>query len=313
MGQKELLYITTIARTGNISKAAEELLIAQPSLTRCLQKVEAGLGVQLFNRTADGLTPTQAGEIYLESARQILRTYREMERKLAGASELRSGRLSIGATTFLASCILPEILSVFHSLYPNVVVDVEEANSRMVEEAIAMGKLDVGFLHTPQENPRVQGMVLARERFLLAVPPGRYGYARGGGKQKYMDLSEVADRDFICTYPGQRSRMVVDGIFKRAGVLPRIRYRTKSIQTAMRMTYAGLGLTLVPHSYCTLLDRSAHPDFFFLKPELRPSWELMVATGKEVAVSQAAREIIRISKDVVPYLNKKDAEESEEL
>ena len=55
MGQKELLYITTIARTGNISKAAEELLIAQPSLTRCLQKVEAGLGVQLFNRTADGL------------------------------------------------------------------------------------------------------------------------------------------------------------------------------------------------------------------------------------------------------------------
>ena len=308
MGQKELLYITTIAKTGNISKAAEELFVAQPSLTRSLQKVEAGLGVRLFNRTAEGLTPTRAGEIYLESAREILRTYREMERKLAGAVELRSGRLAVGATTFMASYILPEILSVFHSLYPNVLVDVEEARSSAVEEAIAKGELDVGFLHTPTESDRVEGEVLARERFLLAVPPG--SLPRSRQKEKYLDLAAVADRDFICTYPGQRSRTVVDGIFKRAGVHPRIRYRTKSIQTALRMAYAGLGLTLVPHSYAILLDRSAQPEFYFLRPELRPSWELMVATGKEIEVSQAAREIIRISRDVVPYLYKKDAEES---
>jgi LysR family hydrogen peroxide-inducible transcriptional activator len=314
MGQKELLYITTIARTGNISKAAAELFVAQPSLTRCLQKVEAGLGVQLFSRTAEGLVPTQAGEIYLESAYQILRTYQEMERKLAGAAELRSGRLTVGATTFLASYILPEILSVFHSLYPNVTVNVEEARSSAVEEAIAGGELEVGFLHTPQNNPRIEGTILARERFLLAVPPddplSRYSYFQGRGEQKYMDLSMAVNRDFICTYPGQRSRVVMDGIFRRAGFSPRIRYQTRSIQTAMRMAYAGLGVTLVPHSYCTFIDRGASPDFFFLEPGLLPSWELMVATGREVPVSRGASEIIRISREVVPYLYKKDAEEA---
>ena len=93
----------------------------------------------------------------------------------------------------------------------------------MVEEAIAMGKLDVGFLHTPQENPRVQGMVLARERFLLAVPPGRYGYARGGEPVNYVqNIRRYYEILTWVTQPQGETPQMPDGKYHAPGILEQL-------------------------------------------------------------------------------------------
>src|SRR5690554_815200 len=91
MTQRELVYFLAIAREGNISKAAESLFVAQPSLSRCLQKLEADLGVKLFKRTADGLKPTVAGEYYIKCAESILKMYKGMENQISRLNKLKVG------------------------------------------------------------------------------------------------------------------------------------------------------------------------------------------------------------------------------
>jgi DNA-binding transcriptional LysR family regulator len=127
--KKELIYITTVAEYGNISKAADTLLVTQPSLSRCIQKVESDLGTELFKRTSDGLILTDAGNYYIESAKQILKIYKELEGKVSHLNELKAGTLTIATASAIGAEILPHVLPVFTSLYPNVKVKIVEGTS----------------------------------------------------------------------------------------------------------------------------------------------------------------------------------------
>lgn len=305
MTKRELIYITTIAKMGTISKAAEVLFVAQPSLSRGLQKIESDLGVELFKRAPDGLRPTMAGEYYIESANAILKTYKEMEIKLSHLGEMKTGRVTIGTTTFLGSFALPFILKTFHQLYPNIDISVYEDVSKGVEEAILNGAVDVGILHAPLVTENIGHTVVARERFLLALPPddpaAGQSYRREDG-ERYLDIRVTQNRDFILTHPTQRTRQVSEAILARAGIEPRIRYLTKSIQTASRMVNAGLGVTLVPHSYCSLFAGDFSPAYYFLEERWQPHWELIMCYSKDIPLSRAADEIIRIGRETLPSI-----------
>lgn len=307
MTQKELVYITTIAETGTISKAAEQLFIAQPSLSRCLQKIESDLGVELFKRTPDGLKPTMAGEYYIESAGTILRTYKEMEIQLSKLGDMKMGKLTIGTTTFLGSFALPGILKIFHELYPNIDISIVEDVSVNIENDILRGSVDLGILHTPLVTDAVRYVTLAKERFLLAVPPddplNEQAYRSASG-EKYIDLRLTANRQYILTHSTQRTRQVSDVILGRAGIHPKIKYVTKSIQTAMRLVSVDLGFTLVPHSYCALFSADYSPNVYFIDEAYRPYWELVVCSSPDIPLSRAAEELVRIATDTMPFLYK---------
>lgn len=306
MTQKELVYITTIAKEGTISKAADKLFIAQPSLSRCLQKIESDLGVELFKRTPDGLKPTMAGEYYIGSAATILKTYREMEIHLSRLNEMKVGKLTIGTTTFLGSFALPGILKVFHSLYPNIDISIVEDVSVNIENEILRGNVDLGILHTPLVTDAVKCITLAKERFLLAVPPddplNDQCYINESTGERYLDIRLTTNRDYILTHPTQRTRQVTDVILRRAEIVPKIRYMTKSIQTAMRLVSADLGFTLVPHSYCSLFSADYSPPVYFIDEAYRPYWELVICSSPEIPLSRAAEELVRIATETMPYM-----------
>ncbi|MEA5010207.1 MAG: LysR family transcriptional regulator [Angelakisella sp.] len=310
MTQKELLYISAIADAGTISKAAEQLFIAQPSLSRCLQKIEADLGVELFKRTPDGLKPTVAGECYLESAQKILKTYKEMECRISQIGDMRVGKLVIGTTTFLGTFALPQVLYTFHALYPNIEVTIVENVSMGIENELIRGNVDLGLIHTPIIDEALTFVTLAEERFLLAVPPcdpiNDHFYVKDITGEKYLDIGLTANRDYILTHSSQRTRQIADAVLARAGIKPRVRFTTKSIQTATRLVNADLGFSLVPHSYCSLFSSDYLPRYYFIEPQYQPTWELAIGYSSDIPLSKAAMEFIRISKETIPYLYKAD-------
>lgn len=105
MTSKELLYVKTIAEEKNISKAAQKLFVAQPSLSQSLQRIEDALGTRLFNRTAGGLTLTYAGEKYYQMAAQILKMYDDFETEVSDINNLRPGASTWESpTTWAPSC-----------------------------------------------------------------------------------------------------------------------------------------------------------------------------------------------------------------
>ncbi len=306
MTQRELIYFLAIAKERNISKAAETLFVAQPSLSRCLKKLESDLGVELFKRTPEGLKPTVAGEYYIKCANSILKTYKEMKNQISRLNELKAGRLTIGTTAYLGAFTLPDILSRFQASYPSIQINVVEDDSLGIENAIISGMVDFGILHTPIISKGVVTKTLVRERFFLAVPPldslNQMSYTKDDSDKKYIDIRLLDGREFILTHPAQRTRQVTDDILDRAGIKPHIRFLTKSIQTASRLAGMGLGLTLVPHSYSSLFSRSYSPGYYFIEPEFHPFWDLVICYSADMPLSRAAEEMIGISMETVPHL-----------
>jgi DNA-binding transcriptional LysR family regulator len=99
MELKEIDYILTIAECGSISKAADKLLMTQPSLSQFLQQFESSLGCQLFLRTTRGVVLTAAGEAFIEDARKIQSIYREAQTKLRDINDVKGGTVRLGIST----------------------------------------------------------------------------------------------------------------------------------------------------------------------------------------------------------------------
>jgi len=306
MTQKELLYITAIAETKSISKAAEKLFVAQPSLSYSLQRLEKDLGVELFKRTSEGLRPTLAGEYYIQTAQEILHSYRKMETKISWLNEMKVGHLVVGTTAFLGSVILPPIFQKFNSLYPCIKIEIVEDVSQNIEAGMLKGDIDIGIFHTPVNTNAIHCDILVREFFLLAVPPqdvlNEAGYIKKKSTRKYMDLRLTNQKDYILTTYAQRTRQRCNAIFSKAGVTPQIKYLTKSIQTATRMSGSGLGYTLVPESYSRLFNQEAMPNFYYIENEFSPYWDLAVCYTKLGGLSKPAKAMIQICNEILPCI-----------
>ena len=133
---RELNYLITIAEERSISEAAEKLFMAQSSLSQSLQSMEAELGGKLFIRTSTGVRPTQAGEIMLERARKMLVDYRQVRDIIQDMEELKAGQVEFGISTFRGSYLLPGALRSFKRLYPQIHVEITEANSMALEQLL---------------------------------------------------------------------------------------------------------------------------------------------------------------------------------
>ena len=142
MNDKELLYIKTIADTQSISKAAEELFIAQPSLSQALQRIERELGTHLFIREPRGMKLTYAGEKYYLMAKEILDIYSDFKSEITHINELKAGRLVIGIARYMGMNILPNVLPKFNKNYPNIEIIIREENTRVLENLVLGGNVD---------------------------------------------------------------------------------------------------------------------------------------------------------------------------
>lgn len=130
MNYSELHYILCIAKHQNLTRAAQELYISQPTLTKHLQKLEREMGAKLFSRNGNTYVPTYTGRKYMEYARKILQVKQDWEKELKDLTENNEGELNIAVPLMRSSCMIPQIMAEFSEKYPNVNVSIwEEAYS----------------------------------------------------------------------------------------------------------------------------------------------------------------------------------------
>ena len=146
MNLKEIEYIVTLAEEGKLARAAQRLFITPSALTQQVSNLEHEIGLPLFERSRSGWSPTRAGQIYLSSARQILQIRQETERRLQDLSDSQKGNLSIGVTSEHGTTTFTHIYPAFHKQFPEVTINIYEANVRAQQQMIRTGKLDLGIL-----------------------------------------------------------------------------------------------------------------------------------------------------------------------
>lgn len=138
-----------VAMTKNISKAASDLYISQPAISKAINRLESNLECKLFTRNSRGVVLTNEGEILFEQIKEAVEAIKEGEEKIKLAGELGVGRLSIGVSTTLCKHVLLPYLEKYVNKYPHVKVSISCQSSMETIQALEQDKIDIGFIGYP--------------------------------------------------------------------------------------------------------------------------------------------------------------------
>jgi DNA-binding transcriptional LysR family regulator len=217
-------YIVAIADEGSVSRAANRLLISQPSLSQLLLNIEKELGLKLFTRAPGSMKPTLAGERYLEAAREILMINRRLKQQLDEISSARYGRVLLGSTPNRSQYLFPSVLSAFGRQFPNIEIEIIEAfNSDYLYDMLKAMKLDMAVQSYSKRDSSLEYTKLFNEELVLVVPKDHWLVRQKGentGRDRVVSIREVAEEPFIYLSHKNGIRKRTDRLFQSAGISP---------------------------------------------------------------------------------------------
>ncbi|GAA1060109.1 LysR family transcriptional regulator [Agromyces bracchium] len=251
MNLEQLRSFVEVARFGNFTRAAEELYLAQPSLSRQIAALEQDLGAELFHRARGGSTLTVAGESLLPLAKRMLADAESVRRELAELAGLERGRVRLGATPTLCISLVAEVLSAFHAAHPAIELHLSEQGSRGLLDALGGGELDLALVTTTDATAPGRFTVtplLVEELVVVssaAAPPVT--------TRATISLAEVARLPQIVFSSTYDLRAATDAAFRAASLEPEVVLEGAEMDAVLRFVERGLGVAIVPA--LVLIDR----------------------------------------------------------
>lgn len=294
MDFKQLEYILAIEEYGNISKAATALYISQSALNQHLLHLEKELGMKLFHRNKRTMTPTQAGRIYLDNAREILKIKKNTYSMLHDLADASTGELRIGLTWEHGVDMFTEILPEFMKRHPNFSVRMYERTVEQQHQMILSDHLDLGFVLL-QESDRIDANYLSicHEEMLLAIPrshPLARLAAPAGQPLNYISLSRFENETFSLLFKGSTMRTIIDQQFAEAGFKPKVLFETSMNHVLQKMVSKGLCCAIFPQSYARTTNEVA---CFRLKGN--PGWDWCLVSPKGIRPGAACLDLIHLA------------------
>jgi DNA-binding transcriptional LysR family regulator len=232
-----LRYFQTVARHEHVSRAAADLRVAQPSVSRTIARLEAELGVPLFDRQGRQVRLNPFGAQFLRRVDRALAELDDGRRELADAAGLERGSVRVAAETLLT---LTGLLAEFRARHPTVDVRLTQTTAEAMGERLRDRDVDVCVASQPIAGPDLRTVELMREEVLLAVPPDH----RLAGRER-VGLAEIAGEPFVTTRPGHWPRALLDRLFED-GPDPEIVCEGDEPGATGDLIGAGLGIGLVP-------------------------------------------------------------------
>ncbi|MGV0757409.1 LysR substrate-binding domain-containing protein [Empedobacter brevis] len=164
-----LKVFDTVARRLNFTKAANELNITQPSVTKHIKETELNLNIKLFERNGTKIKLTQAGEILLKYTEEIFSVYQKMEFEIGQLQEKQKGHLRLGASTTIAQYVLPPILAEFRKRFPEIQLNLVIHNSEKIEDLLTNNKIDVGLIEAQIKNRTFHYFPFMKDEIVLVA------------------------------------------------------------------------------------------------------------------------------------------------
>jgi len=250
MELRHLRYFVMVAEELHFGRAAEKLHISQPPLSMQIRSLEEELGVTLLHRTQRHVSLTQAGHAFLQEARQILARLEQavLMTRRAGRGEI--GELAVGFISVADYNVLPVVLREFRQRFPLVNLTLRESTSDAQIRDLLGGRIDVGFVLPPIDEPALQSACIVREPLVAALPE-RHPLARRTGK---LALAKLKDAPFIL-FPRPMAPGLYDDVVsfcRAAGFSPRVEQEAVQMQTIVSLVSAELGVALIPASLTNL-------------------------------------------------------------
>jgi len=246
MGPRQLRSFIAVAEELHFGRAAKRVNLSQPALSLQIKGIEDELQVKLFARDRRKTELTQAGEIFLQEARDVVQRTEQAITTVRRAALGQVGTLRIGFISTAAAIIMPPLVKRFREQYTHVEVDLRNVLTRDQLTQLQEGKLDVGFLRVPlQTPPEIRARVVHREPFVLLVPS-----THPLGEKKDLKLSDCQQTDFVMysrkMAPGFHDQIM--NMLHRHGLTPHVVQEAAEMYTLLSLVAAGFGLAVAPAS-----------------------------------------------------------------
>lgn len=243
MDTRHLRSFLKVADTGSITRAAESLDIAQASLSQQILRLESELGFELLRRSPRGVTLTEAGRVFQEHARQILRCAEQAVDDGRKFKSEPSGEVILAVPYSINKVAAVQLVETFLSNAPGLRVRLVEALTGQIRGWLDAGKVDLGLLHDLGPVRNLTARRLAREELFLVGPPGRFG---GLDAMPDVPLRELTDLPMILPGLPHGLRQVIDQEATRDGVRLNVRLDIDAMWVIAHLIADGVGFSILP-------------------------------------------------------------------
>jgi LysR family nitrogen assimilation transcriptional regulator len=238
MELRSLHYFVRIAELGSITRAAAHLHVAQPALTRHVQRLEDELNVALFTRANRGVRLTEAGQKLLDGATRILRDIERTGDEIRAQDAHPSGKIVLGITPTLCPVLVPDLFARMRRDYPMIELKVMHAGMVRLEEFVIDGRVDIALLSELSRSRLVQSTRLAEEEMVLVTRPGARAPGIVGG-------DELRRTPLIL---GDGLRAAMDGLLAGHEIELNVQTELNDHETIRLMVAQGAGAAVLPLS-----------------------------------------------------------------
>ncbi|WP_269928536.1 LysR family transcriptional regulator [Kocuria massiliensis] len=278
----QLRCFIAVAENLHFGRAAEELAMTQPPLSRQIQKLEKSVGTQLIERTHRRVQLTPAGQAFLHQARIVLASAQRAGDYAVEASRGRQGHLSLGYTAAAGFTVLGPLLTLIHERMPAVGVELHEMVTGQQLEGLDDGRIDMGLGRLAASPEPYAATLLHAEGLVLAAPEGHELLSR-----RHLHREDVEGHPMIMHSP-QGARYFYDLVIKNFTINHAdVSHSLNQVTTMISLVAAGHGIALVPHSASKLsIPGVQYRPFDDLRKDLV---ELHVITSEESASPTARR------------------------
>jgi len=241
MELRHLRYFEAVARYSHVTRAAAELHIAQPALSKQISQLEQELGVALFDRVGRNVRLTEAGEALLPHARAVMAQVEAGRAEMAERIGLRRGRATIGTPPTVGTKLLPPVLAAFNRQYPGIELRLHEAGVQTLLDLLETGLTDVAVVTLPVEDEQLTVMPLFTEEMVVAV--WREHHLAG---QEQVEIRQLQHEPWVLSPQNYELREATLSACLAAGFAPRVVLDGGETDILLRFVAAGIGVALVP-------------------------------------------------------------------
>ncbi|MGF7030682.1 DNA-binding transcriptional LysR family regulator [Paenibacillus mucilaginosus] len=279
----------TVARTGSLSKAAEELFITQPAVSHSIKQLEAKLGGQLFFRSSKGVRLTGEGEVLFSYIEQAYHLMEAGERRIGEMHDLEAGEVHIGAGDTLCRHVLLPRMETFREDYPRIKVSVTNRTTAETAALLREGRIDFGVVHLPFEDPRLDVRPI-RTIHDCFVAGKRYSEELGR-QAAPLRLESLLAYPLILLEQGTSTRRHLDRYAAGQGLSLQPELELGSMDLLLQFARSGMGIACVVREYAQEeMQRGGLTEVPLAVPV--PPREVGLVTLQGVPLSAAARRFV---------------------
>ncbi|MEY4710716.1 MAG: hypothetical protein RIS88_166 [Pseudomonadota bacterium] len=290
MDLKQIEYFVRVAELGSFTRAAVNLGVAQPALSRQVRLLEVELRQNLLVRNGRGAVPTEAGKLLLEHGRGILHQIERAREELGRVRGALAGRVAVGLPPTIAKLMTVPLVQAFRRQMPEATLSISEGLSSAMGESLASGRLDIALVYNATATPDIElTALLDEDLFLVQARASGNDRARATARRP-LPLAELARLPLVIPSRPNAIRMQVEGALAASGLRPDIALEIDGVSAILDLVAEGSGSAVLS---AAAVKQSSRPDAYTLRPlsgagtpRLRSRLSMAVSSQRPTTLTQ---------------------------